>query len=49
VLVAAQGPGSERVRGFISNTDLFGIMFDAFGWKRPKNEVSRLASKPSKD
>jgi alkaline phosphatase len=33
VLVAAQGPGAERVRGFLSNTDLFRIMMDAFGWK----------------
>jgi alkaline phosphatase len=33
VLVAAQGPGAERVRGFLSNTDLFRIMMDALGWK----------------
>ncbi len=33
VLVAAQGPGAERVRGYLANTDLFGIMMDAFGWK----------------
>lgn len=32
VLVAAQGPGSERVRGFLANTDLFDIMRAAFGW-----------------
>jgi alkaline phosphatase len=32
VLVAAKGPGAERVRGFISNTDLFGIMLAAYGW-----------------
>lgn len=32
VLVAAQGPGSERVRGFLANTDLFDIMRTAFGW-----------------
>jgi alkaline phosphatase len=35
VLVAAQGPGAERVRGFISNTDLFRIMMAAYGWKIP--------------
>ncbi len=34
VLVAAQGPGAERVRGYLANTDLFGIMMDALGWKR---------------
>ena len=33
VLAAAQGPGADRVRGYLSNTDLFGIMMDAFGWK----------------
>ena len=33
VLVAAQGPGSERVRGYLANTDLFGIMMNALGWK----------------
>jgi alkaline phosphatase len=32
VVVAAQGPGAERVRGFLLNTDLFRIMMDAFGW-----------------
>jgi alkaline phosphatase len=32
VLVAAQGTGSERVHGFVANTDLFGIMMRAFEW-----------------
>lgn len=32
VLVAAQGPGAERVRGYLANTDLFAIMMAAFGW-----------------
>jgi alkaline phosphatase len=32
VLVSAQGPGAERVHGFIANTDLFRIMMAAFGW-----------------
>jgi len=32
VLVAAQGPGAERVRGVLLNTDLFGIMMAAYGW-----------------
>jgi alkaline phosphatase len=31
-VVAAQGPGAERVRGFLSNTDLFRIMLAAYGW-----------------
>lgn len=34
VLVAAQGPGAERVRGFMANTDLFEVMRSAFGWAR---------------
>jgi alkaline phosphatase len=33
VLVAAQGPGAERVRGFLANTDLFHIMMAAYGWE----------------
>jgi alkaline phosphatase len=33
VLVAAQGPGAERVRGFLANTDLFDTMMAAYGWK----------------
>ncbi|MBI4877894.1 MAG: alkaline phosphatase [Acidobacteria bacterium] len=32
VLVAAQGPGSRRVHGYIRNTDLFRIMLAAYGW-----------------
>jgi alkaline phosphatase len=34
VLAAAQGPGADRVRGYLANTDLFGVMMNAFGWKR---------------
>lgn len=33
VLVAAQGPGAEKVRGFIVNTDVFHIMMSAYGWE----------------
>lgn len=32
VLAAAQGPGAERVRGYIRNTDIFHIMMSAYGW-----------------
>ena len=35
VLVAAKGPGAERVHGFIANADLFHIMMAAYGWKAP--------------
>ena len=34
VLIAAQGPGSERVHGFMADTDIFGIMMAAYGWER---------------
>jgi alkaline phosphatase len=33
VIVAAQGPGSEKVAGFMSNTDLFRVMLSAYGWQ----------------
>ncbi|HOK44892.1 MAG TPA: alkaline phosphatase [Bryobacteraceae bacterium] len=36
VLVAAQGPGAERVRGFLANTDIFHIMMAAYGWEKEK-------------
>ena len=35
VLVAAQGPGAERVHGYLANTDLFHIMLSAWGWDQP--------------
>lgn len=33
VVVAAQGPGSELVHGFLPNTRIFEIMMAAYGWK----------------
>jgi alkaline phosphatase len=33
VIVAAKGPGAERVRGFLANTDLFHIMMQAYEWE----------------
>jgi len=33
VLIAAEGPGSDRVRGILPNTQLFHIMMAAYGWK----------------
>lgn len=33
VVVTAEGPGAERVRGFFPNTQLFHIMMAAYGWK----------------
>jgi alkaline phosphatase len=32
VVVAAQGPGADRVKGFMANTDVFRVMMDALGW-----------------
>ena len=33
VLVAAEGPGADQVKGIFPNTRLFQIMMNAFGWK----------------
>jgi alkaline phosphatase len=33
VVVTAQGPGAEKVSGFMSNTDLFQVMLSAYGWQ----------------
>lgn len=33
VPVCAQGPGAERVGGYLPNTDLFHIMMEAYGWE----------------
>lgn len=32
VVVAAEGPGSNKISGFMSNTDLFRVMLSAYGW-----------------
>ena len=36
VLAAAQGPGADRVRGYMANTDLFRVMMAALGWQTPE-------------
>ncbi len=33
VMLTAQGPGAERVHGFLPNTAIFDIMMAAFGWE----------------
>lgn len=33
VLIAAEGPGADKVRGYLDNTDAFRIMMSAYGWK----------------
>ena len=35
VPVIAAGPGSQRVKGFASNTDIFHWIYDGFGWPKP--------------
>ncbi|MGH9339483.1 MAG: alkaline phosphatase [Acidobacteriota bacterium] len=32
VLVTAQGPGAQKVKGMFPNTRLFHIMKEAYGW-----------------
>ena len=39
VVVTAEGPGSEKVKGFLANTDLFTIMMSAYGWAVPKQPL----------
>lgn len=41
VLVTAMGAGSERVRGFMPNTQIFQIMMKAYGWKETSAEPVR--------
>ncbi|MGH9627272.1 MAG: alkaline phosphatase, partial [Bryobacteraceae bacterium] len=40
VVAAALGPGAERVRGFLPNTELFNIMLNAYGWTKGEAAVS---------
>jgi alkaline phosphatase len=40
VVVAATGPGAERVRGFFPNTMLFHVMMAAYGWE-PQARAAR--------
>ena len=37
VLIAAEGPGSENVHGFMHNTDIFKVFLSAFGWTEDSN------------
>jgi alkaline phosphatase len=39
VPVLADGPGSDRVHGYISNTDVFHIMMSAFGWGQKQSSI----------
>jgi alkaline phosphatase len=46
VLVAARGHGAERVRGFLTNTDIFHIMLTAYGWITPQSAVPPPGVRP---
>jgi YVTN family beta-propeller protein len=39
VPLIADGPGSEMVHGFMSNTDVFHVMMAGFGWEKYKIEA----------
>ena len=41
VLAAAQGPGAERIHGFMANTDLFRVMMAAYGWEASSSSPAR--------
>jgi alkaline phosphatase len=43
VMIAAMGPGAERVRGYLLNTDVFNVMMQAFGWKVDDAGVAKPA------
>lgn len=45
VLAAAQGPGAERVHGYLANTDLFRIMMAAYGWPTSDTQQPRGGKK----
>jgi alkaline phosphatase len=40
VVVAAEGPGAQRVHGFMPNTQIFHIMMQAYGWEKKNNTLS---------
>lgn len=49
VLVAAQGPGAHRVRGYMANTDLFRVMMAAYAWPLPKaTQTTAPPARPSR-
>jgi alkaline phosphatase len=54
VLLVGQGPGAQRIKGFLSNTDIFHIMMAAYGWDEesaslestPADAISTIAARP---
>ena len=45
VMIAAMGPGADRVRGYMLNTDVFKVMMQAFGWKADEAAVPQTAQR----
>jgi alkaline phosphatase len=45
VPLLGMGPGSERISGFMSNTDVFQIMMANFGWNSPQSSAERRNEK----
>ena len=45
VMIAAMGPGADRVRGYMLNTDVFKVMMQAFGWKADDALVPQTAQR----
>ena len=43
VVIDATGPGSERVHGFLDNTDVFRVMAEALGLGQPASKAQRAA------
>ena len=41
VLVTGKGPGAERLRGFLPNTEVFHVMMAAYGWDASPIPTSR--------
>jgi alkaline phosphatase len=44
VPVIADGPGSEMVHGFMSNTDIFRIVMSAYGWEKYSESAKKVAA-----
>ena len=46
VVLDATGPGSERVRGFLDNTEVFRVMAEALGLGAPQAKAHPAARTP---
>src|SRR5262249_59989256 len=46
VILDATGPGSERVHGFLDNTEVFRVMAEALGLGQPAGKARPVARTP---